>query len=278
MKISQKRIEALQGLVDKYKDRFIFDRPNILLDAMDELQKLVEFAFIINKEISPIIILGEDKHEKDTTKSLPVEDGLIYINLNKRCYHTNTDRDPTVLFNNEGVLLAGKPTFSNSTRIEKRKDLPEEIPIRKELFYSDNEFIFTVKTNTLKQQLKIINILEKSLNVYSHRITKPFVVVCGISHIETEPLNDKDELRTVKIYFHMRLKEESEYNNYYLIEAFKIAFDVEPTEFEVYNMTNSETINKNIESTKDSYVLGKSFKKIENKNNDYESFEIPNWR
>ena len=76
----------------------------------------------------------------------------------------------------------------------------------------------------------------------------------------------------------MRLKEESEYNNYYLIEAFKIAFDVEPTEFEVYNMTNSETINKNIESTKDSYVLGKSFKKIENKNNDYESFEIPNWR
>jgi len=43
-------------------------------------------------------------------------------------------------------------------------------------------------------------------------------------------------------------------------------------------MTNSETINKNIESTKDSYVLGKSFKKIENKNNDFESFEIPNWR
>ena len=76
----------------------------------------------------------------------------------------------------------------------------------------------------------------------------------------------------------MRLKEESEYNNYYLIEAFKIAFDVEPNEFEIYNMTNSETINKNIESTKDSYVLGKSFKKIENKNNDFESFEIPNWR
>ena len=155
MKISQRRVEALRELVDKYKDRFIFDRPNILLDAMDELQRLVEFAFIINKEVSPLIILGEDKHEKDTTKSLPVEDGLIYINLSKRCYHTNTDRDPTVLFNNEGVLLAGKPTFSNSTRLEHRKNLPEEVPIRKELFYSDNEFIFTVKTNTLKQQLKI---------------------------------------------------------------------------------------------------------------------------
>lgn len=276
MKISQRRVDALRELVEKYKDRFIFDRPNILLDAMDELQRLVEFAFIINKEISPVIILGEEKHEKDTTKSLPVEDGLIYINLNKRCYHTSTDTNATVLFNNEGVLLAGKPSFSNSTRLEHRKDLSEEIPIRKELFYSDNEFIFTVKTNTLKQQLKIINILEKSLNVYSHRITKPFVVVCGISHIETEPLNDKDELRTVKIYFHMRLKEECEYNNYYLIEAFKIAFDVEPTEFEIYNLTNSNTINKNIETNKNSYILGKKLKKnkdLEDKK--FESFLIP---
>ena len=56
MKISQRRVEALRELVDKYKDRFIFDRPNILLDAMDELQRLVEFAFIINKEVSPLII------------------------------------------------------------------------------------------------------------------------------------------------------------------------------------------------------------------------------
>ena len=173
-------------------------------------------------------------------------------------------------------MLAGKPTFSNSTRLEHRKNLPEEVPIRKELFYSDNEFIFTVKTNTLKQQLKIINILEKSLNVYSHRITKPFVVVCGISHIETEPIGDKDDLRTVKIYFHMRLKEECEYNNYYLVEAFKIAFDVEPSEFDIYNMTSSGTINKNIETNKNSYVLGKSLKKIEEfKNNDFESFQIP---
>jgi len=84
MKISQRRVDALRELVEKYKDRFIFDRPNILLHTMDELQRLVEFAFIINKEISPVIILGEEKHEKDTTQSLPVEDGLIYINLNKR--------------------------------------------------------------------------------------------------------------------------------------------------------------------------------------------------
>lgn len=275
MKISEKRKQALQKLVDKYKDEFIFDRPNILLDTMDELQKLIEFAFIINKEITPEIILGEDKLEKDTTKSLNIEDGLIYINLNKRCYHTVTDTNSTTIFNNEGVLLAGKPTFSNTIRIEERKDLPKEIPIRKELFYSDNEFILTVKTNTLKQQLTIINILEKSLNVYSHRITNPFVVVCGISHIETEPHNDKDQLRTAKIYFHMRLKEESEYNNYYLIEAFRIAFDIEPNEFEIYNLTNSETIKKNEEINKSSYVLGKKLEKVKDNKDGFESFIIP---
>ena len=61
-----------------------------------------------------------------------------------------------------------------------------------------------------------------------------------------------------------------------MVEAFKIAFDVEPSEFDIYNMTSSGTINKNIETNKNSYVLGKSLKKIEEfKNNDFESFQIP---
>ena len=129
------------------------------------------------------------------------------------------------MFQSENVILASSPKFSKTIRIEERDNKKTEIPIREEMFFSDNEFIFTLKTKTLRQQFKILNILERTLNIYSKKITSNFVVISGISNIKSIPKKDKDDLETLEIYYQFRLKEVSSYNEYYLLEAFRIAFN-----------------------------------------------------
>lgn len=222
--IEKEKKDKLVKLVERYENTFIFDRPNILVDLVDEIQKLLEFSFTIEKYPMPKIILGDDIKENDTTKSLNVDNGQIFVRLNRRSYHTQSENDVSRMFQSENVILASSPKFTKTVRIEDRDNVKKEIPIREEIFFSDNEFIFTLKTNTLKQQFQILNILERTLNIYSKKITSNFVVVSGISEIKSIQKKDKDDLETLEIYYQFRLKEISTYNDYYLLEAFRIAF------------------------------------------------------
>ena len=249
MKIDANKKENLKKMVEKYKDTFTFYRPDILIDLIDEIQTLLEFSFTIENYPMPKIILGDDIKPNDTTQSLDKDNGQIFIRLNRRSYHTQLENDSRKMFQSENVILASSPKFSKTTRIEERDNKKTEIPIREEMFFSENEFIFTLKTKTLKQQFKILNILERTLNIYSKRITSNFVVVSGISNIRGVPKKDKDELETIEIYYQFRLKEISSYNEYYLLEAFRIAFDYKEDKNEeednsIYTEVTDEILNK----------------------------------
>lgn len=225
MKIDANKKENLKKMVERYKNTFAFNRPDILIDLIDEIQTLFEFSFTIENYPMPKIILGDDIKPNDTTQSLDKDNGQIFIRLNRRSYHTQLESDNKRMFQSENVILASSPKFSKTIRIEERDNKKTEIPIREEMFFSDNEFIFTLKTKTLKQQFKILNILERTLNIYSKKITSNFVVISGISNIKSIPKKDKDDLETLEIYYQFRLKEVSSYNEYYLLEAFRIAFN-----------------------------------------------------
>ena len=248
--LNEEKKKKLQELIKKHKDTFVFHRPNILVDLVDEIQKLLEFAFLIEQYPFPKIILGEDIKENDTTKSLDSDNGPIFIKLNKRSYHTQSESDNQRMFQSEKVILASSPKFSNSIRLQERDGIKEEIPIREEMFFSDNEFIFTLKTKTLKQQFEILNILERTLNIYVKRIAESFVSVSGISEIKSVPRKDKDELETLEIHYQFRLKEISIYNRYYLLEAFRIAYGKFEDDEEVYRDTTTNILNKKEETLK----------------------------
>lgn len=248
--LNEEKKKKLQELIEKHKDTFVFHRPNILVDLVDEIQKLLEFAFLIEQYPFPKIILGDDIKENDTTKSLDSDNGQIFIKLNKRSYHTQSESDNQRMFQSEKVILASSPKFSNSIRLQERNGVKEEIPIREEMFFSDNEFIFTLKTKTLKQQFEILNILERTLNIYVKRISENFVSVSGISEIKSVPRKDKDELETLEIHYQFRLKEISIYNRYYLLEAFRIAYGKFEDDEEVYRDTTTNILNKKEETLK----------------------------
>lgn len=248
--LNEEKKKKLQELIEKHKDTFVFHRPNILVDLVDEIQKLLEFAFLIEQYPFPKIILGDDIKENDTTKSLDSDNGQIFIKLNKRSYHTQSESDNQRMFQSEKVILASSPKFSNSIRLQERGGIKEEIPIREEMFFSDNEFIFTLKTKTLKQQFEILNILERTLNIYVKRISENFVSVSGISEIKSVPRKDKDELETLEIHYQFRLKEISIYNRYYLLEAFRIAYGKFEDDKEVYRDTTTNILNKKEETLK----------------------------
>ena len=75
-------------------------------------------------------------------------------------------------------------------------------------------------------------------------ITSNFVVISGISNIKGVPKKDKDDLETLEIYYQFRLKEISSYNEYYLLEAFKIAFgDIEDND-SIHTDVTDEILNK----------------------------------
>ena len=248
--LNEEKKKKLQELIEKHKDTFVFHRPNILVDLVDEIQKLLEFALLIEQYPFPKIILGDDIKENDTTKSLDSDNGQIFIKLNKRSYHTQSESDNQRMFQSEKVILASSPKFSNSIRLQERDGIKEEIPIREEMFFSDNEFIFTLKTKTLKQQFEILNILERTLNIYVKRISENFVSVSGISEIKSVPRKDKDELETLEIHYQFRLKEISIYNRYYLLEAFRIAYGKFEDDKEVYRDTTTNILNKKEETLK----------------------------
>ena len=63
MKIDANKKENLKKMVERYKNTFTFNRPDILIDLIDEIQTLFEFSFTIENYPMPKIILGDDNFQ-----------------------------------------------------------------------------------------------------------------------------------------------------------------------------------------------------------------------
>ena len=213
-------MDKLKAMVLDFQSSYKFDNKNILLDVIDNLQKVIDFAFEIEldlKKNKPRLVLGEIKEDEQSNKTLIYDNPTIYITLKKRAYSGSLGRSTHELF--QGNLASAVPKFEKKIYLDENND---ENFIYKAVIQTDNELLLRLKTKTIKEQLIIINILERALNVYCRKILKSFISFCAIKEIITEKSQDKDEMYTSDIKFQFRLNEELEVDDTYLLSAFSV--------------------------------------------------------
>lgn len=219
--MTDKQEKLIEELKDRYGGKYEYDHETILFNVIEEIQKLLDFSFYLRGyNNAPQLILDEDASEEENTKTKPYKQPLLFITLNRRAY-APMDSNSKKLFTHSEELLSAVPSIYKRYEYTDEKT-KEKIPFKTLIFRSDNEFILTLKTKTIKEQLEIINIIEKSLNVYSRLFHSNFINHLGISKIEKKERKDKNNLKIATIYFQVRLNEIITYNDTYILEAFKI--------------------------------------------------------
>ena len=220
----EERKKKLKQFLDKFAGVYELRSPKPLLEIVQFLQSLLEFSFTIDSyEKTPKIILGEEKDEEDNTRTREYKQPFLFIKLLKRGYAPVNDTNKK-LFKNSEVLLASTPTMYSTCedKIIDENGKERDILYKTGVFYSDNEFILTLKTKNLIEQYNIINTLEKTFNIYAKHFFSNLILASGITKIECTELKDKDDLKTANIYFQLRLKEIVNFDDTYLLKAFKI--------------------------------------------------------
>lgn len=223
-KLTEERKKRLKRFLEKYNGAYTLHSPKPLLEVVQFLQSLLEFSFTIDSyDKTPKIILGEEKDEEDNTKTREYKQPLLFIKLLKRGY-APVDDDSRKLFKNSEVLLASTPTMYSTCQdeVENPDGTKNSLIYKTGFFYSDNEFILTLKTKNLMEQYNIINTLEKTFNIYAKHFFHTLILASGITKIECKELKDKDDLKTANIYFQLRLKEIVKFDDTYLLKAFNI--------------------------------------------------------
>lgn len=213
-------MDKLKALIKDFQTTYKFDNPNVLLDVIQNLQTVIDFAFEIEldlKKHKPKLMLGESKEDEQSNKTLVYDSPLIFITLKKRAYSGSLGKSTHELF--QGNLASAVPKFEKKFYLDKNNN---DNFIYKSVIQTDNELLLRLKTKTIKEQLVIINILERSLNVYCRRILSNFISFCAIKEITTDSSQDKDEMYTTNILFQLRLNEELEIDDTYLLKAFSV--------------------------------------------------------
>ena len=81
--MTDKQEEALIKLKDKYGERYEYSKETILFDTIEEIQKILDFAFYLKGyNNTPQLILDEDVSEEENTKTKPYKQPLLFISLN----------------------------------------------------------------------------------------------------------------------------------------------------------------------------------------------------
>ncbi|MGL5719131.1 hypothetical protein [Cetobacterium sp.] len=213
-------MDKLRDLVTDFQSRYKFNNPNVLLDVIQNLQTVIDFAFEIelqSKQYKPKLMLGETKEDEQSNKTLVYENPIVFITLKRRAYSGSLGKSTHELF--QGNIASAVPKFEKKVYLDKNN---EENFIYKSVIQTDNEILLRLKTKTIKEQLILINILERSLNVYCRKILSNFISFCAIKEIESESTQDKDEMYTTNILFQLRLNEELEVDDTYLLKAFSV--------------------------------------------------------
>ena len=86
----------------------------------------------------------------------------------------------------------------------------------------DNRFELILLTKNIKEQLEMINILERALNVYSNVIRKDSIIASGIVSIKSSSKKTNDQLTKTVIELDVRTKEIVEIDKNYILVGYKI--------------------------------------------------------
>lgn len=217
--------KATQNQLDDLKGTIEVRNPDILKEIVQFFQKVITIGISlenIDTNMTPRLVLGEEPVETDSAKSREYDRPTIYITLVRRAptgvnTHTLTD-----LFSNN--LISGTPKFD---RLVKKRVIHEggeleEYDVISSMFKTDNELTLSLKTKTVKEQLTLLPLLERALNLYSQPVKPDFIDVCGIKNIETLTRKDATSFETAKITFQLRVQEQVIFDETYILRGFEI--------------------------------------------------------
>lgn len=217
-KQTEKELSELKGSIE-------VRNPEILKEIVQFFQKVITLAINlenIDTNMSPRLVLGEEPVETDSSKTREYDRPTIYISLARRAPTGVNNNTMVDLFSNN--LISGIPKFDRVVRkkIIDENGTVEEYDVLSSLFKTDNEIILSLKTKTVKEQLTLLPLLERALNLYSQPVKPYFVDVCGIKNIETLTRKDNTSFETAKITFQLRILEQVTFDDTYILKGFEI--------------------------------------------------------
>lgn len=209
----------LEKYINQYKGSYKFYHETIIWELVNEVQKYIDFAFKIEnheKNIIPRLILAEDPNDQDSNLTKTYIRPALYISLEKRNPFSAdpSNMNKTFVHNN---LISGVPRYSKVVQGE-----TNDIKYEYSTMNYDNQFKMVLITKTVKEQMKIINILERALSVYSSFLRNGPIIACGITSIASDCKKLKNETVKTTITFQMRTRELLKIDKNYIIEGYKI--------------------------------------------------------
>ncbi|MGL4988287.1 MAG: hypothetical protein ACRC5F_03460, partial [Cetobacterium sp.] len=209
-----------QRLLDDLKTTIEFKNPNILKNIVQFFQKVILLSVELeglDKSMTPKLVLGEEPSEVDSSKTLDYEGPVMYLTLVRRA-STGVNNDTLKdLFSNN--LMSGIPKFDRKVlkTITDEHGNEEEYMVLESMTKTDNELCLSLKTKTVKEQLVLLPMLERALNIYAQIVKPVYIDVCGVKGISTEVKKDAADFETAKILFQLRVVETVTVDDTYII-------------------------------------------------------------
>ncbi|MGL6099127.1 MAG: hypothetical protein ACRC0G_05855 [Fusobacteriaceae bacterium] len=218
-KKTKKDLEELRSLIT-------FKNPNILKNIVEFFQKVILLSVELeglDRNLTPRLVLGEEPNEVDSSKTLEYERPIMYLTLVRRM-STGVNNDTLKdLFSNN--LMSGIPKFDRKvlkTIKGENGEEDEEYCILESMTKTDNELCLSLKTKTVKEQLVLLPMLERALNIYSQIVKPTYIDVCGVKGIVTEAKKDATDFETARILFQLRVVETVTVDDTYILKGFEI--------------------------------------------------------
>ncbi|MGL6098608.1 MAG: hypothetical protein ACRC0G_03170 [Fusobacteriaceae bacterium] len=203
-----------------------FNNPNILKNIVEFFQKVILLSVELeglDRTLTPRLVLGEEPNEVDSSKTLEYERPVMYLTLVRRMSTGVNNETLKDLFSNN--LMSGIPKFDRKVvkRIEGQEDEEdEEYEVLESMTKTDNELCLSLKTKTVKEQLVLLPMLERALNIYSQIVKPSYVDVCGVKSVSTKPKKDATDFETANIFFQLRVIETVTVDDTYILKGFEI--------------------------------------------------------
>lgn len=213
--------EKLNEFVRENKTVYNFYNENVLHEIVNSIQENIKFAFLIERhkerELIPKLFLSEDFEDIDSNKTHQYNQPLIYISLKKRVPVSTNPRNNNNTFGHSNII-SGMPKFF--------KQYQEDGAIYESaLMNFDNQFELVLLTKNIKEQLEVLNILERALNIYSNIIKSNTIAVAGITSIIGEGKKTSDNLTKTVINFEVRTNEIVKIDKNYILKGYRIYTD-----------------------------------------------------